>query len=526
MARKRQDGQVLLLLVVALGLFLLGAVGLAIDASVLYSHRQLAQAAADAAAEAAIMSVFNGTNTSTYANVFGSTAFTCTTGNDSRTPCVYARYHGFGTTANETVTVDFPTSVPGVTLSDEDDPAAIGVTVSRTVDTGLIRFVGQSLATVRARGVAVITDVFSPVPIIILHPTFGPGVGGGGPSDAAFEKNGDNTVKICGGPTKSIQVNSDHKTQAVRHVGQGAVDLSKAGPKNFVNIMSCNGAGADFGQFGGPNPYSQSTALWLGTDGNFQQPSSRLDDPLRNVPQPVQPTAAPAPGLIDGGGATIDCPVPAGYKCKVYSPGYYPTGIQIKNEFAVFKPGLYYMGSGGFQIQANGAAHMQRTCQTPDPATFGCGMLIVNDGNSAKDDIFFIAANSGKSPSYGGPFTYIYPDLTTCTGNCLLGTTESGIYKGILFFEDRTSPYKKHQLSGGGGLTLRGTIYLTKSDRDTLIANPSNYQYLTLSGNSGSSTRVIGMIIVDRLSLGGTSDIIMTLNPNASLNLRQVALAR
>jgi hypothetical protein len=34
------------------------------------------------------------------------------------------------------------------------------------------------------------------------------------------------------------------------------------------------------------------------------------------------------------------------------------------------------------------------------------------------------------------------------------------------------------------------------------------------------------MILVDVLALGGNATINMTLNPNASLNIRQVALAR
>jgi hypothetical protein len=60
----------------------------------------------------------------------------------------------------------------------------------------------------------------------------------------------------------------------------------------------------------------------------------------------------------------------------------------------------------------------------------------------------------------------------------------------------------------------------------TMRANPATYQWLTLQGTPGSTTRIIGMILVDRLSLGGNSTIRMTLDPNASLNIRQVALVR
>lgn len=60
-----------------------------------------------AAAEAGIMSIFNGTNTSGASAFATSVTFNCTT-TDARTPCVYARMNGYGSTADDTVTVEFP----------------------------------------------------------------------------------------------------------------------------------------------------------------------------------------------------------------------------------------------------------------------------------------------------------------------------------------------------------------------------------------------------------------------------------
>ena len=76
--RSRQGGQAILIAVVATGLVMIGAMGLAIDTGQLYGHRQMAQAAADAAAEAAILSIYAGTNVG--GNAFGSSSFTCTNG--------------------------------------------------------------------------------------------------------------------------------------------------------------------------------------------------------------------------------------------------------------------------------------------------------------------------------------------------------------------------------------------------------------------------------------------------------------
>ena len=52
--RKNEEGQALILLMVALSIFLLGAVGIGVDAGHLYAQKQLAQNAADAAAQAGI----------------------------------------------------------------------------------------------------------------------------------------------------------------------------------------------------------------------------------------------------------------------------------------------------------------------------------------------------------------------------------------------------------------------------------------------------------------------------------------
>ena len=108
-----ESGQAILLLIVFLSLFMLGAVGLGIDGAQIYAHYQMAQAAADAAAQAGMMSIYDGTNaTSAYPFATGITpaAFVCTI-TDQRMPCVYARYNGFGSTNSDTVTVSFPATV-------------------------------------------------------------------------------------------------------------------------------------------------------------------------------------------------------------------------------------------------------------------------------------------------------------------------------------------------------------------------------------------------------------------------------
>ncbi|MGA3095653.1 MAG: pilus assembly protein TadG-related protein, partial [Bryobacteraceae bacterium] len=170
----REDGQAVILVVVAMSIFLMGALGLAIDGGQMYAQRQMAQAAADAAAQAGIMSIFKGTNaTSAYPFGTGSppiASSTCTT-TDGRTPCVYARNNGFGGTTADTVTLSFPAAVSGVTLSSVTVPA-FAVTVQRTLQTGLIRFVGAAAtSTIAARATAGLVGTVSPYCIYALDPS-------------------------------------------------------------------------------------------------------------------------------------------------------------------------------------------------------------------------------------------------------------------------------------------------------------------------------------------------------------------
>src|SRR5450759_2314652 len=98
--RHGKKGQAVILVVVAMGIFLIGALGLAIDVSQLFGHQQMAQVAADAAAQAAMLSIFQGVNT-VAANAAKFTAtpgtfFNCDAAHALTPPCKYAQMNGFG----------------------------------------------------------------------------------------------------------------------------------------------------------------------------------------------------------------------------------------------------------------------------------------------------------------------------------------------------------------------------------------------------------------------------------------------
>ena len=252
---KEEDGQAVIIVALAMSIFLIGAVGLGVDGAHLYSQRQMAQTAADAAATSGMMSVFNSTNTSGAAAFSTSGSFTCGT-SDAKTPCVYGRNNGFGGTASDTVTIDFPGSAgaPGVSLATGYPVNVVRATVSRNVNTLLMGLIGQTATTVQATATAAIVSVVSPVPILVTHPTMA----------SSLSLQGTPTIKICGGPSRSIQVNSTSATAAATG-GNSSIDLSHAGP-NDTNGNCTTGTGADLGVTGGP---STSPSVSYGTTGHY-----------------------------------------------------------------------------------------------------------------------------------------------------------------------------------------------------------------------------------------------------------------
>jgi hypothetical protein len=502
--RRRQGGQAVLIVVVAIGLLMIGAMGLAIDTGQLYGHRQMAQAAADSVAQAAILSIYSGTNTGS--NTFGGSSFTCTNGTDARSPCAYARLNGFATTGSaDTIDIDFPGTVSGVILSPAFTPAAAHVVITRPVNTTLLRLLGAGASkSIKAAATAAITDIVMAVPIVVTHPTL----------SGAFSLSGNSTIQICGGPSQSLQVNSGSLT-SLSVGGSATVDISHAGPADTLGDCTL-GTGGDFGAFGGPRTPNPPTWLTpIGSTEQFYAPNPPIPDPYRNVPYPTDP-GAPTQGPTIQAIGTGSCPatLPNGSAnpndCKVYWPGNYPNGISAQGETAVFNPGIYYIsgtGSGpfngiGFGNAANGNMVMCATGCTPAP---GCcdngGMLVYlteNGGTVA------VGANSGA---------------------WLLGSDRSSTetYLGLLFFGNRSLPAatgaSSHSLGGGGDISLQGTIYFTNTNMTS-----ATYQNVKLRGNSGNTTRVQGDIVVSALDLGGGGSIRMQLSPLGILTIPQVAL--
>lgn len=510
-----EEGSMIIMVALTLTI-IIGMVGLAMDAGQMYVTKQKAQAAADAAALAGAMDMYNGT----YATGSYGAKTTCST-SSNWTPCYYARLNGFGGSASDTVTVDFSPSgsctVPsGLGSLASDSPNLICVTASRVVNTTLVRVLGTNSSTVSATAKAALALSPATVPIVITHPHLAD----------ALQAKGTSTLRICGGPTRSIQVDSDGSIKAN---GQAAatneafsvnsnsiVDLHKAGPSDPGNCST--GTGADFRSWG-PAP-SGDTFSWLslGTTGHYVQPGSGIKDPFLSLAEPSKPTATTtqSPTVIAQGkslgvtGCTAMCTAAGG--CQIYKPGAYTGGISVSgsnNLIGYFYPGLYYIiddsrkqNNVGFQTGSNGDMEMLSTVcsNVANDADTGSGMVVFNAGSAS-----FNVGSNGTASLVGPPVT-------------------STKYEGILFWESRNiTAGVAHSFGGGGNMTLQGTIYANMLDANVTY---KNYQSVTLQGNSGSNTSITGEIITNVLQLGGSGTIVMNLSSAKIKNVRQVALVQ
>ncbi|MFB3920873.1 MAG: TadE/TadG family type IV pilus assembly protein [Terriglobia bacterium] len=357
---RRDDGQITIFVVIAMAIFLLGFIGFAVDMTNLWFHRQMAQGAADAACQAGIMNVLVPTATRGFTPP---TAFDCSAtapnASSGPTPCRYAALNGYpggglvANTPSNSVAVSFPTTVPtGV------DPGNLPPTnlapvnflrvdimdrVKLTFATLIPPF--RSTQDVHAQAICGLTLSKAPIPLIVLNPT----------CTHAFEVASSATLKIVGGPTRSVQVNSANQTCAAATAPSGCssnaiIDLSEGGP-NFT--------GSSFGVFGSPGAAPPN--FNGGTTGSWGN-ASPIADPFAQTLPPTPPGPALANLNIDTGGVpggyTPSCPTPGFAPCRVpyrawgcpdtagcwqYTPGLYTQPIVVKNSTAIFDPGIYYI---------------------------------------------------------------------------------------------------------------------------------------------------------------------------------------
>jgi hypothetical protein len=584
-----ESGQALLLFILILGLFLLGALCFAVDLTNLWFHRQAAQTAADSACTAGAMDLLVGAQggATGHQGFTTGTAFDCSTPSTAAYPvCKYANFNGYdssNTTPGNLVSVSFPGAPPGVTAP----PAGIAPTAfirvdvldrTRTFFAGLLN--GATSRDVRAFATCGVILAASPLPLLVLDPQNPVTT----PPQAALNIQGTGTIKIVGGPTQSIQANSwrngsscgQSNCAANLPWGSAKIDLSQGGP---------NQTGSDLGLYGGP--VTAPSGFLPGTTGHWIAPSAPISDPFAQVCAPGQtgcpsingnapPPVPPVPTLgadllanatchpfsqIQAGNCTIPyhdavhgCPDPSG--CTLFLAGPYPGGISAKNGTSVFDPGLYYV-TGGFDLQSNSTVRPGLGVgDGSGGVTFyfvGTGTVTVssNSGKKTGIDAFNTTSGTGSyahgvkctasssipsnvpatipaNPAVDGANILLGP-CTGYYGDPLGASDPLGLQRGFLFFQDRSARNVQPSWGGGGQFLLAGTMYFHSCNAAGTgvgcgAAGTYYNDVFSLSGNSGSGTYVLGSIVTDNLTLGGTSGITMDLNPNVTYSTLKASL--
>jgi Putative Flp pilus-assembly TadE/G-like len=556
-SRSKESGQAMVLVVLALALFLLGAAAFAVDMGNLWFRRQSAQNAADAACMAGAMDMLvaaTGASTGRQGFTTGA-AFDCQ-GSSAAVPCKYAAFNGYDGVTGNNVFVSFPGTVAGVPNVAVPDPtlvpnAFMRVDVLDHVQTYFAGFLsGNRTQDVRAFAVCGTVQATSPIPLVVLHPTQASSLQGNGSQGE---------IKILGGPTKSIEVNSGSST-AVAFGGR--IDLSQGGP---------NYSGSQLGTFGGP---ATPTGTFLPGPTYWISHSAPIADPFQAIPAPTCTAACPpatpsdlagnancTSAKIQGQKCVVDywkkvggigtahgCPY-VGNQCILYTAGYYPAGIAISGsqKAVIFDPGVYYLG-GPLTVDSN-ATVRPSTFTPPSPNNIGGTVFYVtgsptNCGAGGSKGLICFSANSGTHPSgldtfditaakcpgggaidaqllatlasNGTPYTGLSGNLllAPCTGT-YGDPTGAGQFRGMLFFQDRAS--NADSAYGGGGSSLAaGSLYFHQT---------SGFgAHLQLQGNSGSTSFILGEIVVDTLGMGGTPEIDMVLNPSKTNSILKATL--
>src|SRR5262249_20668231 len=236
--RRSEHGQVVVVVLLVLGLFLTAVSAFGVDFANFWFHRQSAQGAADAACTAGVMDMLRNANegVTTFGNFPGGD-YDCSAA-PSSAPCQYATLNGYnsdGLTPGNTVHVSFvPTSsIPGI------DPSAIPGVAANTIQIDVIERVqtffsglltGNRTQVVRVRARCAVLKASAPVPLTVLNPTCA----------GSLSTTGNGIVSILGGPPKSVQVNSDDST-AVDVSGSGKIDLSHGGPVFTGSFLGTSG---------------------------------------------------------------------------------------------------------------------------------------------------------------------------------------------------------------------------------------------------------------------------------------------
>jgi hypothetical protein len=541
-----ESGQIIVSLVMMLALVLLAMAGFAVDLTNLWSHRQSAQTAADAACQAGAMDMaasLAGENLPSMGFTPG-TSGNCAANSGAGSICFYASANGYAGTGltngpSNAVSWTFPATVAGVTAppSTVTSYPFLKVSITENVPTHfLFAATGSNLHPVSASCTCGLIEEKEAAPMVVLSPS----------ASGSFTYSGGGKLTIVGGPQRSLQVNSTSAT-AINCSPSGWINTSAGGPK---------GTGSDVAVVGGPA--TAPTQCWGGgfnggSTGTWHGPVLPIADPYGSVGPPASvrslTPASGTSGIQVGKASSLStagqdgCPDTSN-KCIEMAPGYYPHGITTNGyQTYIFLPGVYYLGAS---LNAGGSA----TLRMATPCKPSCSPLSTQLGQQTDGAMFYFYAGSININGCSGctnsnlipvPSTALTCDgsapssalnmPSTLNGNVLIAQcTANGTYwdpggdtsdargnpgvRGLLIYQDHADATQPI-FTGSGALSFSGALYFHSSSYTDL---------LSLDGGSSSGTFVIGEIVADQVSLTGSGAINLALNPTPSVDLTKVAM--
>jgi hypothetical protein len=579
-----QSGQASVYLILMMGIFLLAAVGFAVDLSSVWFHRQAAQSAADASCVAGAMDMLylNKGTITTSPNFNPGTAGDCSA-SSSAAICKYAGFNGYTATTSAAswgtntlagavaVNWSFPASVTGVRASAGVTYPFLQVVVREQPATWFMGLLGVKSLTIGASCTCGLPPGAGAPPIVILDPS----------TTEALWVSGGAHIVILGGPAVSIGVNSSANGSSASNSSNNAVycdggngypiDTSAAGPA---------GTGGQLAIVGGPTTNQSCGAQTILNDNAntlWKSPAAATADPYAAVSPPTQPIAPqiltstpvgdstgciqnavtsssngcarkdPTYGLITGiwvGPGTDSCPNtianssagtlhnvgqdPGTYvvyygNCLEFSPGYYPTGINVTNlagwanDVSIFQPGVYYLNGN---LTVGSSSTIRNAWIGTQPSTQGVLFYFLSGGPVFSGGSGAANSNISSVPSY-----YLNCSGTTTPGampatlsgnilasQCSAGGTYVGVpssdsysasgLRGMLFFAGHSDTYNAVLLGAGGSLNFTGGLY---------FHNSGYADDVEFDGAGNSTTYAVGNIVVDQLKLSGAGTIKMDL---------------
>ncbi len=287
----------------------------------------------------------------------------------------------------------------------------------------------------------------------------------------ALKANGGGTISVTGA---DIIVNSDDP-QSVGSDGTGAIIQETGGNFVFSGGVKSNTT------LVGPTPLHQDTPT---------------PDPLAYLPEPslpgtalkatgIQPNSANAKSYLDALGIQAK---DVNGKVYVLDPGRYDSmpnfsngDVVILKQASAGNSGIYYLNGSG--LTSTGAT----IAMDPTGGTSG-GLMFYNDP---------LGKTSNGISLTGGKVTIAPPD--------------SGVYKGISFFQERSANVAL-SITGQGGMQISGTFYVAGGP-------------IKITGSSSTQLDVIGsQYISDTLESGGNGKYAVNWSVAQTARLRQLQL--